>query len=316
MSSYEVGIDVSKWQESVNWPFFLAAGGSYAFVRILNGIWEDVKFESHWKMSKIAGVKRGLYIYYLDDCDPKQMARRAFDVATRCGDLGDYPPTLDIEETGNNQIRAARVRACLQELERLFGRIPMVYTRATVFDKVSKSRTLFGRYPLWVAHYTLRGWQADHLNKVKGYPPTVPAAFELFQVWQVSDQCPGYIYGVSSHTVDVDLANGESLQALENGAGVVIPPAVDFDQGVVLLHGLSLRSLPTNKGKTWIATLNAGEVVRLYGLFEESEIVNGVNVVNVWAHIERSDHRVGWAAVSHHTLGSPGLELRYHDSQG
>lgn len=299
---FDQGVDVSRWQTKVYWHTVREAGYKFAFVRALNALWEDVGFRSHWAMSKAAGLKRGAYLYYKNDQDGKRQARALVDLLSAVGDFGELPPMLDVESIGNPDLSPDNIRACLVELERLIGRVPGVYTRASVWDYEIGAVTWAGRYPLWVAHYMIDPWVADLPERSAELSPSIPVGWNRWDVWQISDKRPGAGLVVGTQTVDVNFVR--DLDRL-TGGGASVPPPSGGEAGTarVMVRGLNLRSRP-RVGVDWVASLNEGEIVRFVSRF----VVDPG--VEEWGLIIRSDHRVGWAAIYHPALsGAVGLEV-------
>jgi hypothetical protein len=218
---------------------------------------------------------------------------------------------LDIEEINNPMLTPSKIKICLEELEQLFQRTPMVYTRASVWNPKIGKVLWASRYPLWVAHYTLAGWQTDHIARtLSNTSPSLPGPWPDYAIWQISDKCPASYYGVSGTTVDVNAAREEALAKLISPAAgddgeetSALPPG----SARVLVQGLSLRSRPRVENNV-VATLNAGEIVQVLNTYREDETI-------VWRAIMRTDRRVGWAAEWYPTLVDsagklrPGLEV-------
>ena len=67
--NFELGIDISEWQDSINWSKVKAAGISFAFIRIggrgttKGAIYEDKMFSKNIKEAKDAGIKVGVYFF-------------------------------------------------------------------------------------------------------------------------------------------------------------------------------------------------------------------------------------------------------------
>ena len=167
-----VGGDVSKWQVAVDWNKAKENGWAFVFVRVLYGLTVDSKFAAHWANSKVSGLKRGVYAYYLDALDPEAQAQKLFDTLAGTGDFGELQVVADIEEINNAVITPSMVKKYLEKLMSLFGAEKvMVYTGKPVWDKWIGNVGWALAYPLWLAQYTLVGWQENHLEKVKNYPP-------------------------------------------------------------------------------------------------------------------------------------------------
>lgn len=226
--AYQLGIDVSRYQENVDWNRARAAEVKFVFIRALNGNFADSAFPGHWSGAKAAGLLRGVYLYYREGSgfDPKTQARKLHELISNTGDMGELPPALDIEELNNPSLSASKIKLCLEELERLFGRKPMVYTRATVWDPKVGNVTWASQYPLWVAHYTVAGWSEAHMQRILATQPKLPRPWNRWDVWQISDKAPASNYGVSGNTVDLDFAEEETLERLSGKSvpGGATPP--------------------------------------------------------------------------------------------
>jgi GH25 family lysozyme M1 (1,4-beta-N-acetylmuramidase) len=231
--AYQLGIDVSKWQENVDWNRVRAADVKFVFMKAVDGTWEDKSFKGHWAGSKAVGLLRGVYHYYRDDQDPKAQAKKLHDVLNSTGDLGELPPALDIEEINNRTLTASKIKLCLEEIERLFGRIPFIYTRATVWNPKIGKVIWASRYPLWVAHYTVKGWEENHIQRTLASQPTLPSPWATWDIWQFTDKSPANNYGISGQTADLDFAEETTLKRLTGkslptgtgtGSGTTPPP--------------------------------------------------------------------------------------------
>ena len=87
----------------------------------------------------------------------------------------DLPPVLDFEETGGLAPGSVAqwARTWLQEVERLTGRTPMIYTGYYFWRDSVGGPTDFGRYPLWVASWT---------NAPA--PALIPSGWSTWTFWQ------------------------------------------------------------------------------------------------------------------------------------
>ena len=234
--AYQIGIDISRYQEKVDWHRARAAEVKFVIVRAAYGRTEDKLFATHWAGSKEVGLLRGVYHYYLDAEDPKAQAKKLYDILNATGDLGELPPALDIEDINNPTLSASKIKTCLEEMEKLFRRKPIIYTRATTWNpRIGKVSWASG-YPLWVAHYTISGWTENHIQRTKDQTnPTLPSPWSKWDIWQFSDKAPASDYGVSGSTVDLDFAEEDTLKRLSGksipagtgtgtGTGTISPP--------------------------------------------------------------------------------------------
>lgn len=208
MSSNQLsGIDVSKWQATVNWTSVQQAGTVFAFARATYGSSEvDSYFSDNWQAMKAAGVIRGAYHFFLVADDPTQQAE--FFIKT-VGSLGpdDLPPVIDVESaSGTSSNLAADVQTWLNVVEQGLGRTPIIYTAPSYWNENITGG--FGNYPLWVAEYGVS-------------TPKPVNGWSNYTFWQYSST--GTVAGVNG-AVDLDYFNGtsEELTALINSSLVTI----------------------------------------------------------------------------------------------
>ena len=206
MSSNQLsGIDVSKWQGSVNWKSVQQAGIAFAFARATYGVSEvDSCFNDNWQAMKDAGIIRGAYHFFLAADDPTQQAD-FFIKTVGTLDPGDLPPVIDVESaSGASSNLAAAVQTWLSVVEQGLGRRPMIYTAPSYWN--ANLTSAFGDYPLWVAEYGVSS-------------PRAVNGWDNWTFWQYSST--GKVNGVNG-SVDLDDFNGtsESLAAFINASAV------------------------------------------------------------------------------------------------
>ncbi len=221
------GIDVSYYQESINWRHVRRAGVLFAFIRVSDGSTiDDPLFTKNWAGAKRAGVMRGAYQYFR----PDQSATAQADllIAALRSDRGELPPVIDVETTGGKSatqiakavaIWVARIRDKLHVepivysgpdfwRDRVGGadlahRVPSAcgVSRPCFAGREPDHRASVASPPLWIAHYTSQC-------------PTVPAPWKAWTFWQYSDR--GAVPGING-AVDLDLFAG-TFEDLEDFA--------------------------------------------------------------------------------------------------
>ena len=197
------GIDVSKWQGSINWPSVQEAGIAFAFARATYGnSVKDSFFDANWPAMKAAGIIRGAYHFFLATEDPAQQAD--FFISTVGSlDPGDLPPVIDVESgSGTSSNLAANVQTWLTTVEQGLGRKPIIYTAPSYWN--ANLTSAFGDYPLWVAEYGVSS-------------PKAVNGWSNWTFWQHSST--GNVNGVNG-AVDLDYFNGtaQALAAFLNGS--------------------------------------------------------------------------------------------------
>lgn len=204
------GIDVSHYQEEIDWPKVKASGVSFAILKASEGTgYIDPMFEVNFRGALAAGIVPGTYHFYLPRYDAAQQAAHYLSVLKEVvGSQPCLPPCIDLETSGA-PTRAAMnnaVRTFMQELERADGRPGLIYTSpgfwstylpVPVFNQNKLTLTDLEwsvRHPLWLAHYTT-GW------------PSQVFPWSGWTFWQYSSA--GKINGIRTR-VDLNYFNGSA----------------------------------------------------------------------------------------------------------
>ena len=174
--TFAQGIDVSRWQRTVDWGAVKAAGISYAFAKATQSTnITDAYFAANWTGMQAAGILRGAYHYFLPNVDPaRQMDYFVRAVPWAAGDL---PLVLDVETDGGlDKPRLLRsLETALQELERLGGHKPILYTAPNFWN----TRVAYPTPPAWTSQcrpfktsrMLCSRWGASSVIRVKKGPP-------------------------------------------------------------------------------------------------------------------------------------------------
>jgi lysozyme len=186
------GIDVSYYQNTIEWKRVRKAGVLFAFVRVSDGTTvPDPMFVKNWDGARKAGIMRGAYQYFR----PDQSATAQADllIAAVKQDPGELPPVIDVENTGGKSPKAIAkaIRIWVDRIRDKLGVEPIVYTGPDFWGNYVDSDD-FASQPLWLAHYTTAC-------------PTVPEPWRVWTFWQYSDR--GTVPGIDT-PVDLDLFAG------------------------------------------------------------------------------------------------------------
>ena len=200
------GIDVSKWQGSVNWPAVAGDGQKFAFIRVSDGLtYIDELYEANWQGARQAGLIVGAYQYFRPGQDAIQQADL---LLQKMGPLvpGVLPPVIDVETADGlppAQV-AAKVGQWIDRVEGELGVRPIIYTGKYIWQS-SVGSAAWADYPLWIAQYG-------------PVCPDLPVQWADWVFWQTSST--GKVAGVSGN-VDTNLFNGDlaALQALADQGG-------------------------------------------------------------------------------------------------
>jgi lysozyme len=186
------GIDVSYYQEVIDWPRVRRAGIRFAFIRVSDGAQlRDPRFATNWGEAKRAGIVRGAYQFFRPD--QNVVAQADLMIAAMQGSgRDDLPPALDLEVDAGLPATevAARALIWIDRVRTKLGVEPIVYTGSDLWR--TGGATPLSLQPLWIAHYTQDC-------------PTVPLPWPHWTFWQTSDR--GAVPGVEG-PVDLDLFAG------------------------------------------------------------------------------------------------------------
>ncbi len=186
------GIDVSYYQDAIDWPRVRRAGIRFAFIRLSDGpTLRDPMFATNWAEARRAGIVRGAYQFFRPDQDVVAQADLMI-AAMRGRGRGELPPTLDIEVDAGlsaDQL-AARARIWIDRVRAQLGVEPIVYTGGDLWR--GGGAAPLATQPLWIAHYT------------QGCP-SIPAPWPRWTFWQTTNA--GAVPGILG-PVDLDLFAG------------------------------------------------------------------------------------------------------------
>ena len=193
-----LGIDVSYYNESIDWEKVRDQGIAFAVARIggrgwLSGLpYDDIRIHEYLLNAREAGVKIGVYFYSTainahEAEEEAMLALRELD-----GIQLDLPIFIDMEHSGdypfgrsdrlNPGERTAVIRAFCQTVEAA-GYRAGVYT-GQYFYQYTLHYPAIAQYTIWLANYT--------------YGDRLPDFDERYDIWQFTDR--GNVAGIHGHT--------------------------------------------------------------------------------------------------------------------
>lgn len=209
------GIDISKYQETVDWKKVKGAGQTFAFSRTSDGLkYPDAYFTKNWKGMKAAGLIRGAYQFFRPAQNPTAQANDLIERIESAGGLlpGDLPPVLDLEVTDGvaKATVVSRAKTWIKVVEAKYKIKPLVYTGNNM---ASVTQSHFSAYHLWVPNYGATC-------------PLMPSGWKNWKFWQTSES--GTVSGVNG-PCDTNLFNGNVTKLKE--LTVAAPNTPDEDAG-------------------------------------------------------------------------------------
>jgi len=200
ISSYPVrGIDVSHYENDIQWDKVKAQGISFAFIKATEGgDYVDPTFQANWKGAGGAGIARGAYHFY-NFC--KTGAEQADNfIKTVPREDGALPMVIDLEKS-NSCSHMPGKPAFLKDLAAFVGKVKAAYGLTPI---LYVNLGIYNQY-LSGAGAGCKLWIADPSHAA----PRMPEG-ESWTFWQYSWH--GSVGGISSE-VDLDVFNGDE-QAL------------------------------------------------------------------------------------------------------
>lgn len=182
------GIDVSKWNKTIDWKKAKEAGVEFAIIRLgyrgssTGALVEDPYFKKNIEGALDAGVRVGVY-FFTQAVTPVEAVEEASMVLTLCKDYKvSFPMYIDTEGAGGNgradnlsvEDRTAVVKAFCETIENE-GHTAGIYASKHWFEKRLHTEEL-SAYQIWLAQYsreaTYEGeygmWQYTSAGKIDG----------------------------------------------------------------------------------------------------------------------------------------------------
>jgi lysozyme len=130
------GIDVSKWQDGIDWPAVRRAGTRFAFIKATEGGDHlDARFMENWHGAKAAGVPRSAYLF-IWWCRPAAEQADWY-IRNVPRDPDALPPVIDAEWNSDSrnctrrvsrEDALAKIRIISARLTAHYGKLPIIYT--------------------------------------------------------------------------------------------------------------------------------------------------------------------------------------------
>ena len=197
---YIYGLDVSSWQDAIDWALVSNDGYQFCFAKATEGVgWTDGFFETNMNAGNAAGLYMGAYHFATPTVDDAVDEAEYFvSVAGEYITEGYLKPVLDLEQGSElgSSVLSDWVHDWMGTVEDQTGVQPIIYVNSNyATNYLDNSVTC---YDLWIAHWTY---------DPSGTPDT--GIWENWTFWQYSDQ--GSVGGISGN-VDLNAFNAEMTQ--------------------------------------------------------------------------------------------------------
>lgn len=196
-SSGIMGIDVSKWNGTINWTAVKNSGVNYVIIRCgyrgssTGALIQDPKFKANIQGAEAAGIKVGIYFFSQAVNEVEAVEEASMTLNLIKGHKISYPVFIDVESSGgradkiDKNTRTAVVNAFCKTIQN-GGYTAGIYANKTWFESKMNTASLSG-YKIWLAQYAAA--------------PTYKAT--RYDMWQYTSK--GKINGISGN-VDMNIS--------------------------------------------------------------------------------------------------------------
>ena len=194
------GVDVSRWQGSIDWMKLRNQGANFAYIKATDGGDHlDPMFRTNWRAANEAGLKRGAYHFFYWCRTAGEQADWFIRNVPRVE--GALPPVIDVEYNGESRCKKRlsrdrvleKMQVFMDRLEAYYGQRPIIYTAPDFYK--DNLRGAFPNHPFW-------------LRAVAQHPSKVYAG-RKWLFWQYSGS--GLSHGVKGK-IDLNVFNGSERQ--------------------------------------------------------------------------------------------------------
>jgi lysozyme len=190
------GVDVSRWQDQIDWVKLRGQGANFAYIKATDGGDHlDPMFRKNWRAAAEAGLRRGAYHFFYWCRTAGEQADWFIRNVPKVE--GALPPVIDVEWNGESRCKRRpspakvieKMQVFMDKLEQHYGQRPIIYTAPDFYR--DNLRGAFLDYPFWLRSV------AAHPSKV--YPG------RKWVFWQYSGS--GLSHGVRGR-IDLNVFNG------------------------------------------------------------------------------------------------------------
>jgi lysozyme len=245
------GIDVSRYQGTIDWAAVAASPQRFAVARATIGdAYTDPRFTANWQGAKDNGLLVSAYHVIKPAIAAAAQIDRFF--TSLGGRRSDLPLVMDVELADNQS--AADITACIADclllVEQRDGRKPLIYTARWFWNPDNvEPRPEWAQFDVWVASYTAA--------------PVLPASWNSWRIWQYSST--GNVPGINA-AVDLNWFNGSYEDLLNYTQHVSPPPPTNPGrEATVIVPMLNVRNGP-GANYDIIDALHAGDSVQVVSM--------------------------------------------------
>lgn len=274
-----LGIDVSKYQGTIDWAAVKNAGVEFAMIRVgyrtkVTGVlYEDPAARYNLQEATKNGIKAGAYFFSsaVNEEEAKEEAawvagfiakyKITYPVAYNCEDF----QALDSRQHSLTKQERTKIACAFLDSIASYGYQPMFYASRNEMEGSAQwdMGALGSRYKIWVSQYP-----------EKPFPETPASTYSgTHAMWQYTSQ--GSVYGIKGK-VDVNVAyfgydkeadakDSTPAEAVEADPEIGID-FTEVDEPVTAKNETNLRDIPSTQGSSVVHLLKNGESVQRTGI--------------------------------------------------
>lgn len=202
-----LGVDVSRWQRTVDWKTLRAGGVSFAIIKASQGVAiSDALLQEHFAGARKAGMVTGLFHWvdptlpagaqvehFLKTCQGLDFDFAALDVEQHWQSWQEWARNQIVQRVAPERISSAAHEAALKVRAATDKRV-VIYTRPSFVQEYAlPMQNWLPEWPLWLAYYPYpagRVWTtweklvSHHLPRIPG--PKLTAGCSNWHFWQFS----------------------------------------------------------------------------------------------------------------------------------
>ncbi len=278
------GIDVSKWQKTIDWDAVKNSGVDFVILKVGSTKGMDEYFEFNYLGAKSRGLNVGAYYYTYAMSEAEAAAEAETLVSWIKGKTFEYPIYFDIEDPSQEVLSTqTRTNMCIafNSVLENNGYFAGIYASKAWLNSYLDRAALSAKYAMWEASWRNSG-QAD-IDKSADC-----------QMWQYS--ATGSVSGISGN-VDMDVSYVNYPEIIKrvglNGFSKGTVDSTVRAYYTTTASSLNLRSGPSTDYGV-VTSLSQGTKV----------LVLDANSAGTWVKVKSPSHE-GWLSAKYLTLDSP-----------
>ncbi len=278
------GIDVSKWQGTIDWDAVKASGIDFVIIKVGSTKGMDEYFEYNYLGAKSRGLNVGAYYYTYASSEEAAAAEAQDVVSWIAGKTFEYPIYFDIEDPSMEGFTIEkRTNMCIafNTVLENNGYYAGIYANKSWLETKLDKAELASRYTIWEASWRYSG-EAD-LDKSGDC-----------QMWQYTDS--GSVSGISG-AVDMDVSYVNYPEAIKR-VGLNGFSKGTVDSTVCAYYTTTASSLNVRSGPS----TDYGIVTSFP--FGTKVLVVDANSSGTWVKV-KSGTTEGWLSAKYLTLSAP-----------